>query len=110
VDLSVERYTPKGTVVLRGAKFITMHGNEIFAHGDILVRDNRIVSVGAKGSFPIPAGAKIIDVAGETIVPGFIDIHDHWMNIRRGILDTENWDFLATLAFGITTGRDPQTF
>jgi Tol biopolymer transport system component len=110
VDLSLERYTPKGTLILRGAKIVTMHGDEILARGDILVRDNRIVSVGASGSFPVPAGAKIVNLSGKTIVPGFIDIHDHWMNIRRGILDTENWTFLATLAYGITTGRDPQTF
>jgi Tol biopolymer transport system component/imidazolonepropionase-like amidohydrolase len=110
VDLQVARYTPKGTIVLQGAKLITMHGDEILPHGDILVRDNRIVAVGASGSFPIPAGAKIIDVTDKTIVPGFIDIHDHWFNIRRGILDTENWDFLASLAYGITTGRDPQSF
>lgn len=110
VDLHVARYTPKGVIVLQGAKIITMRGDEILPYGDILVRDNRIVSVGESGSFPIPAGAKVINVSGKTIVPGFIDIHDHWFNIRRGILDTENWDFLASLAFGITTGRDPQTF
>src|SRR6202044_3887128 len=56
VDLSLERYTPKGTLILRGAKIVTMHGDEILARGDILVRDNRIVSVGASGSFPVPAG------------------------------------------------------
>jgi hypothetical protein len=26
------------------------------------------------------------------------------------VLDLENWDFLASLAYGITTGRDPQSF
>jgi len=51
-----------------------------------------------------------MDLTGKTIVPGFIDMHAHWFNIRRGILDTQNWDFLATLAYGITAGRDPQTF
>lgn len=110
VDLEVARYTPRGTIVLRGAKIITMRGDQIFPHGDIVVRDNRFLSVGPTGSATIPAGAKIIDVSGKTIVPGFIDVHDHWTNIRRGVLDTENWDFLATLAYGVTTGRDPQTF
>jgi Tol biopolymer transport system component/imidazolonepropionase-like amidohydrolase len=110
VDISVPRYEPKGTVVLRGAKVITMHGDEIIRAADIVMRDNRILAVGAKGSVTVPRGATIINVSGKTIVPGYIDAHAHWFHIRRGILDTENWDFLASLAFGITTGRDPQTF
>ncbi len=110
VDLRVARYVPRGTVVLKGAKIITMRGDEILPVGDIVVRDNRIVFVGPRGSEHIPSGAKVIDVSGKVIVPGFIDVHDHWFNIRRGVLDPENWDFLASLAYGVTTGRDPQTF
>jgi imidazolonepropionase-like amidohydrolase len=63
--------------------------------------------VGAKGA--VPAGAKVFDVAGKTIAPGFIDTHAHWFEIRRGILDTENSAFLANLAYGVTAGLDVQT-
>src|SRR5205807_218651 len=76
-------------------------------NADIAIEDNRIKSVGAKGS--VPAGAKVFDVSGKTIVPGFIDTHAHWTEIRRGILDTQNWSFLANLAFGVTAGLDVQT-
>jgi imidazolonepropionase-like amidohydrolase/Tol biopolymer transport system component len=110
LDVEVPRDTPKGTIVLRGATAITMRGAEVLRNSEIVVRDNRIVSVGRNGSAPIPAGAKVLDLTGKTIVPGFIDMHAHWFNIRRGILDTQNWNFLATLAYGITAGRDPQTF
>jgi hypothetical protein len=45
-----------------------------------------------------------------TIMPGMIDTHDHWNRRLFGdVLDMENWDFLAHLAYGVTTGRDPQT-
>ncbi len=71
------------------------------------IEDNRIKSVGAKGS--VPAGAKVFDVTGKTIVPGFVDTHAHWSEIRRGILDTQNWAFLANLAYGVTAGLDVQT-
>jgi imidazolonepropionase-like amidohydrolase len=87
-----------------------MRGDEVLRNSEIVVRDDRIVSVGRNVSGPIPAGATVLDLTGKTIVPGFIDMHAHWFNIRRGILDTQNWDFLATLAYGITAGRDPQTF
>jgi Tol biopolymer transport system component len=110
VDVQVPRYTPRGTILLRGATAITMRRDEVVPNADILIKDNRIVSVGTRGSASVPAGTKIFDVSGKTIVPGFIDTHAHWMRIRRGILDLQNWDFLATLAYGITSGRDPQTF
>ena len=42
-------------------------------------------------------------------MPGFVDTHAHWTEIRRGVLDLQNWSFFANLAYGVTTGRDPQT-
>ncbi len=107
VDLEVPRKTPKGTIVLRGATVVTMKGDEVLKNADVVIEDNRIKSVGPKGS--VPAGAKMFDVAGKTIVPGFIDTHAHWTEIRRGILDTQNWGFLANLAYGVTSGLDVQT-
>ena len=111
VTVEAPRKIPKGTVVLRGATVITMKGaagsEEVLKSADIVVENNRIKSVGAKGS--IPAGAKVIDVRGKTIVPGFVDTHAHWTEIRRGILDTQNWAFLANLAYGVTSGLDVQT-
>jgi hypothetical protein len=43
-------------VVLRGARIITMKGDQIIPNGDILVTDNRIVGIGARGSVSIPRG------------------------------------------------------
>jgi imidazolonepropionase-like amidohydrolase len=42
-------------------------------------------------------------------VPGFIDTHAHWMDVGQVLLEMQNWDFLATLAYGVTSARDPQT-
>ncbi len=108
-DIEAARYQPHGTIILRGARVITMRRDEVIPAADIVITDNRIVSVGPRGSASIPAGAKIVDVSGATIVPGFIDTHTHWFEIRRGVLELPAWDFLTTLAYGITTGRDPQT-
>ena len=107
VDLELPRKTPKGTVVLRGATVVTMKGDEVLKDADIVIEDNRIKSIGAKGA--VPSGAKVFDVKGKTITPGFIDTHAHWSEIRRGILDTQNWAFLANLAYGVTSGLDVQT-
>jgi hypothetical protein len=107
VSLELPRKTPKGTIVLRGATVVTMKGEEVLKNADIVIENNRIKSVGGRGASP--SGAKVFDVAGKTIVPGFIDTHAHWFEIRRGILDTENSAFLANLAYGVTAGLDVQT-
>jgi Tol biopolymer transport system component len=110
VALVIERprARPKGAILLRGAKIVSMRGDEIIPEGDLVVTDNRITSIGKKSSAEVTE-AKVIDVAGKTIVPGFIDTHAHWFEIRRGVLDLQAWSFFANLAYGVTTGRDPQT-
>jgi imidazolonepropionase-like amidohydrolase/Tol biopolymer transport system component len=107
-DIEIPRHTPQGTIVLRGARLITMRGDEVLPAADVVVKDNRIVSVARTGT-ATPAGARVLDVSGRTIIPGMIDTHAHWFEIRRGVLDTQNWDFLANLAYGVTAARDPQT-
>jgi len=109
VKLEFPRHHPSGTVVLRGAQVIPMHGDDVITDADIVVKDDRIVAIGKHGAVSLPADARVIDLSGTTVVPGFIDIHPHWTEIRRGVLDLQNWSFLANLAYGVTAGRDPQT-
>jgi Tol biopolymer transport system component len=108
VVISVAKDKPKGTVVLRGARILTMKGNEVIPKGDIVVTDNRIVAVGAQGKVTVPSGAKIIDVTGKTILPGYVDIHAH-MWPAFGVHRSQPFEYLVNLAYGVTTTRDPQT-
>jgi Tol biopolymer transport system component len=109
--VEVRRDVPHGALVLRGATAVTMRDDvvkdEVIADADILIVDDRIAAIGKRGDMKIPDNAVIRDVAGKFIVPGFIDTHDHWAEIRRGVLDLQNWSFLADLAFGKTAGLDP---
>jgi imidazolonepropionase-like amidohydrolase len=109
-DVVVEapRARPKGSVVLTGARIVTMKADEVIERGDIVITDNRITAVGAKGKVQVPAGAKVIDVTGKTIIPGFVDVHSH-MWPPRGVHQTQVWQYLANLAYGVTTTRDPQS-
>ncbi len=108
VVITAPKDKPRGTVVLSGARIITMKGDEVIPSGDVVVKDNRIVGVGVKGSVPIPADARVIDVSGKTILPGYVDIHAHtW--VAWGLHRDQVSQFLAQLAYGVTTQRDPQT-
>jgi hypothetical protein len=107
--VEVPRDDPHGTIVLRGARIITMHGDDVIEHGDLVVRDGRIASVGLSGSVAVPDGSTIRDVTGKVILPGFIDVHDHVADIRRDALTLQPWGFAARLADGITTSFDPST-
>ncbi|HMO81149.1 MAG TPA: amidohydrolase family protein [Pyrinomonadaceae bacterium] len=108
IKVSAARPKPSGTVVLSGARIITMKGSEIIERGDIAITDNRIVAVGPRGRVQIPAGARTIDVSGKTIIPGFVDVHAH-MWPPRDIHQDQVWQYLANLAYGVTTTRDPQS-
>jgi len=106
VTIRTPRDVPRGTVVLRGARIVSMKGDEVIENGDVVVTNDRIVSVGPRGQ--APPGAQVIDVAGKTIIPGFVDVHAHpWPT--WGVHETQVWKYLANLAWGVTTTRDPQT-
>jgi Tol biopolymer transport system component len=106
VQVTGQRDMPQGTVVLRGARVITMRGTEVIENADVVVRNNRVAGVGPRGS--APADARVIDVTGKTIMPGFVDTHAHMWNLW-GLHWTRPWIYLANLAYGVTTTRDPQT-
>jgi Tol biopolymer transport system component len=106
ITLRTARDVPRGTVVLRGARIVSMKGDEVIENGDVVVTANRIVFVGPRAQ--APPGAHVVDLAGKTIIPGFVDVHAHpWPT--WGIHETQVWKYLANLAWGVTTTRDPQT-
>ena len=109
VQVAAQRDIPRGVAVLRGARAITMKGDEVIDNADILVRDNRIVAVGARGQVAIPDDAHVIDLTGKTVVPGFVDTHAH-LRPAYELHREQIWSYIVNLAYGVTTSRDPQTF
>ena len=108
ISITAAKDRPSGSVVLRGARIITMKGDVVIARGDVVITSNRIAGVGEQGSVPVPAGAKVIDVSGKTIMPGLVDVHAH-MWPQWGVHSPQPYMYTVNLAYGVTTTRDPQT-
>jgi hypothetical protein len=109
IQVQLPRDIPRGTVVLRGGRVLTMKEHEIIDSADVVVTDNRIVAVGKTGEVEVPDGAEIIDVSGKTLMPGFVDTHYHPQWLVPEIHPEQAWQYLTNLAYGVTTTRDPQT-
>ena len=108
VEIVVDKDKPTGTIALRNARLITMKGDEIIPRGDIVITNNRITAIGPSGKVAIPANAVVRNLSGKTIMPGLVDVHAHtW--VSWGVHRNQVSQFLAQLAFGVTTQRDPQT-
>jgi CubicO group peptidase (beta-lactamase class C family)/Tol biopolymer transport system component len=104
VSITVPRASGRGVMVLRGATAITMRGTEVIRNADIIVRDHRIESVGPRAD--VPAGARVLDLTGHTVVPGYIDTHAHW-GVSPALIEPDATAPWANLAQGVTTARDP---
>lgn len=60
---------------------ITGTGTAIEGSVVVLIEGERITAVGKAGEIKIPAEAKVIDLKGHTLLPGFIDTHTHITSI-----------------------------
>ncbi|MGL6269199.1 MAG: amidohydrolase family protein, partial [Chitinophagaceae bacterium] len=109
---------PWPQLILRGAILINGTGAPAIGPVDIVIENNRIISVNTVGYPGMPikedkrpkmkAGGKEIDCTGMYIMPGFIDMHGHIGGQSQGT--TAEYVFKLWMAHGITTVRDPGSF
>jgi imidazolonepropionase-like amidohydrolase len=62
-------------IVLHAARLLQVNTGKILQPGEILVQGDRIRAVGTSVEHPL--GARIIDLADKTLMPGLIDAHVH---------------------------------
>jgi len=62
--------------VFSGAKIYPVASDPV-DDGVIIIRHGRITRIGARPEIEIPENARVIDVSGKTIMPGFVDTHSH---------------------------------
>jgi imidazolonepropionase-like amidohydrolase len=103
------------TTVVRNATVLTITKGTF--QGSILIRDGKIVEAGEK--VMVPDGARVIDAAGQFVMPGIIDCHSHIAadSINEGavavssmvgiedVINPDDPDIYRALAGGVTTAN-----
>jgi imidazolonepropionase-like amidohydrolase len=105
------------TVVVSADRMIDVLTGRIVERPQITITDGRIAAVGTQGS-ALPAGARRVDLAGMTLMPGLIDMHTHltsdprFSGYRRLQFTDNYWTVVGvanakkTLEAGFTTVRN----
>jgi imidazolonepropionase-like amidohydrolase len=110
--------TASDTVAIVGGFLIDGFGGPPVSDSVILIRGDRITAVGQEGRLAVPAGSRVIDANGYTVMPGLIDAHVHldilghgdyptWHDMVRGnYAEVMERSAAQLLAHGVTTARD----
>jgi imidazolonepropionase-like amidohydrolase len=107
--LTMQPPPPEGVAIRAGRLFDPRTGTNL-ANQVIVIQGERIADVGPADRVKIPAGARVIDLSGTTVLPGLIDRHVHLMqdpepNEARALLVGQHYA-LADLYAGFTTLQD----
>lgn len=121
-ELALAQPKGQGTVAIVGGMLIDGHGGQPVPNSVVIVEGDTIKAIGTVDNLKPPAGAKIIDARGKSVLPGLIDMHCHVDIVGHGvytewhpfvktrykdILPGENKDLLMS---GVTLGREPGGF
>ncbi len=98
-----EPSTDSADLVFFGGPIVTMDPDIGMAEA-LAVTGDRIVAVGDRADIEIlvDASTEVVDLAGRTLLPGFVDPHSHALSDAVGFEDDQQ----RTLAAGITTIAD----
>ncbi|HVG08303.1 MAG TPA: amidohydrolase family protein [Thermoanaerobaculia bacterium] len=106
VRLESPRARARGNVALTGARLVTLEGRKVIEKGTVVVRDGRISCL---GDCDVRGVDRVLDAAGTTVIPGFIDMHAHHNEGQAEIIPWRNYEAATYLAYGVTTTFDPDS-
>ena len=69
-------------VLIRAGRFIDVLSGEVRARQVVLVRGDRVESVGEDDG-SVPEGARVIDLSNATVLPGLMDMHAHLVGLEE---------------------------
>ena len=65
------------TVAVTADRMVDVVAGRVVDRPIVIVTDGRITAVGTQGQLQVPAGAERVDLPGQTLLPGLIDMHVH---------------------------------
>jgi imidazolonepropionase-like amidohydrolase len=93
-------------VALTNVRVIDGTGAAGRAGQTIVIREGAIAAVGDSATVAIPAGARVMDLAGRTVVPGYVMLHEHLFAFDGARFVNTAYSFAPLyLAGGATTIR-----
>src|SRR5215467_1099204 len=96
VHSELHAQTPAADLVLYNGKIITV--DDAFSIREaIVIKDGKILAVGANDLRNRYSGARAIDLRGRTVIPGFHDTHIHLAGHSRRYIDLQETTSLAQL-------------
>ena len=99
------------TVALTGVQVVDGTGSPAASGQTVLIRDGRITAVGPDAEVDVPGDARVLNLPGHTVVPGFVGLHDHTFYMTRGRRVQLNFSAPRLyLASGVTTIRTTGAF
>lgn len=75
-----------GPIALTHVHVIDGTGEPVAGERTIIITGGKITAV-AGATAPLPAGARVLDLSGHTVLPGIVGMHDHLFYIARADLD-----------------------
>jgi imidazolonepropionase-like amidohydrolase len=89
---------PSPALAFTHVKVYDADGRRFLADQTVVVKDGRIAAVGPAATVAAPAGARVIEGRGHTLLPGLWDCHMHFGDDNTGPQE---------LSLGVTSVRDP---
>jgi hypothetical protein len=83
-------------LVIQHARLFAAEAGSLQSDSTVVVDKDRITAVGPDQKVKTPGGAEVVDAAGQTVIPGLWDMHQHLRDVS-GVLD---------IAAGVTAVRD----
>ena len=99
---------PDSVVALTNVTVIDGTGAAPKRQQTIVMKGGVIQAVGATGQVTVPAGARTMDLAGRTVMPGYVMLHEHLFYPSGGgaVYNEQGYSFPRLyLAGGVTTMR-----
>ena len=116
IDTAANKCPPQAEIMaVRAGHLFDSKTGKMLDNQVVLLNGERITEVGPAAQVKIPAGAAIIDLSQQTVLPGLIDAHTHMFNTPKPGMSREMSTLIAIqntqadLRGGFTAIRDMST-